>query len=149
MGASLALAGLSGCVIQPPENIVPYVRQPEEMVPGQGLFFATAFTLGGVAVPLLVRSNDGRPTKIEGNPEHPSSGGSTASDIFSQASILSLYDPDRSQTPLYRGETRPWTTFVAEIRGLLVKENDGIRAKRGAGLRFSLRQLRRPRSPHS
>ena len=75
MGASLALAGLSGCVIQPPENIVPYVRQPEEMVPGQGLFFATAFTLGGIATPLLVRSNEGRPTKIEGNPEHPSSGG--------------------------------------------------------------------------
>ncbi|HEX6187000.1 MAG TPA: TAT-variant-translocated molybdopterin oxidoreductase [Pyrinomonadaceae bacterium] len=136
MGASLALAGLSGCVIQPPENIVPYVRQPEELVPGKGLFFATAFTLGGVAAPLLVRSNEGRPTKIEGNPEHPSSGGSTASDIFSQASILSLYDPDRSQTPLYRGETRPWTTFVAEIRSLLEKENDGIRAKRGAGLRF-------------
>jgi MoCo/4Fe-4S cofactor protein with predicted Tat translocation signal len=144
MGASLALAGLSGCVIQPPENIVPYVRQPEEMVPGQGLFFATAFTLGGVAAPLLVRSNEGRPTKIEGNPEHPSSGGSTASDIFSQASILSLYDPDRSQTPLYRGETRPWTTFVAEIRGLIEKENDGIRAKRGAGLRFLTETITSP-----
>jgi MoCo/4Fe-4S cofactor protein with predicted Tat translocation signal len=144
MGASLALAGLSGCVIQPPENIVPYVRQPEELVPGQGLFFATAFTLGGVAAPLLVRSNEGRPTKIEGNPEHPSSGGSTASDIFSQASILSLYDPDRSQTPLYRGETRPWTTFVAEIRGLLEKENDGIRAKRGAGLRFLTETITSP-----
>jgi MoCo/4Fe-4S cofactor protein with predicted Tat translocation signal len=144
MGASLALAGLSGCVIQPPENIVPYVRQPEEMVPGQGLFFATAFTLGGVAAPLLVRSNEGRPTKIEGNPEHPSSGGSTASDIFSQASILSLYDPDRSQTPLYRGETRPWTTFVAEIRSLIEKENDGIRAKRGAGLRFLTETITSP-----
>src|SRR5687767_5828192 len=144
MGASLALAGLSGCVIQPPENIVPYVRQPEELVPGKGLFFATAFTLGGVAAPLLVRSNEGRPTKIEGNPEHPSSGGSTASDIFSQASILSLYDPDRSQTPLYRGETRPWTTFVAEIRGLIEKENDGIRAKRGAGLRFLTETITSP-----
>ncbi len=136
MGASLALAGLSGCVIQPPEKVVPYVRQPEELIPGHGLFFATAYTLGGVATPLLVRSNEGRPTKIEGNPEHPSTGGSTASDIFSQASILSLYDPDRSQTPLYRGETRPWTAFVAEIRGLLEKENDGIRARRGAGLRI-------------
>jgi molybdopterin-containing oxidoreductase family iron-sulfur binding subunit len=144
MGASLALAGLSGCVIQPPENIVPYVRQPEELVPGKGLFFATAFTLGGVATPLLVRSNEGRPTKIEGNPEHPSSGGSTASDIFSQASILSLYDPDRSQTPLYRGETRPWTTFVAEIRSLLERENDGIRAKRGAGLRFLTETITSP-----
>ena len=136
MGASLALAGLSGCVIQPPEKVVPYVRQPEELIPGHGLFFATAFTLSGVATPLLVRSNEGRPTKVEGNPEHPSSGGSTATDIFSQASILSLYDPDRSQTPLYRGETRPWTAFVAEIRGLIERENDGIRARRGAGLRF-------------
>ena len=82
MGASLALAGLSGCVIQPPEKIVPYVRQPEELIPGKGLFFATAFTLGGVATPLLVRSNEGRPTKIEGNPDHPSSGGSTATRHF-------------------------------------------------------------------
>src|SRR5438128_2095970 len=96
MGASLALAGLSGCVIQPPEKIVPYIKQPEEEVPGRGLWFASAFTLGGVATPVLVRSNEGRPTKIEGNPDHPSTGGSTATDIFSQASILSLYDPDRS-----------------------------------------------------
>src|SRR5262245_17065122 len=71
MGASLALAGLSGCVIQPPEKIVPYVKQPEEETPGKGLWFATAFSLGGVATPLLVRSNEGRPTKVEGNPDHP------------------------------------------------------------------------------
>src|SRR5881396_1413351 len=119
MGASLALAGLSGCVIQPPEKIVPYIRQPEEEIPGRGLWFATAFSLGGVATPLLVRSNEGRPTKVEGNPDHPNNPGATATDIFSQASILGLYDPDRSQTPLYRGETRAWTTFVAEIRGLI------------------------------
>src|SRR6266404_1567991 len=71
MGASLALAGLSGCVIQPPEKIVPYVKQPEEETPGKGLYFATAFSLGGIATPLLVRSNEGRPTKNEGNPDHP------------------------------------------------------------------------------
>src|SRR5256885_8976073 len=136
MGASLALAGLSGCVIQPPEKVIPYVKQPEEETPGQGLFFATAYSLGGIATPLLVRSNEGRPTKVEGNPDHPSNRGATATDIFSQASILSLYDPDRSQTPLYRSETRPWTAFVAEIRGLIEKENDGIKAKKGAGLRF-------------
>src|SRR5690348_15533072 len=65
MGASLALAGLSGCVFQPPEKIVPYVKQPEEYVPGRGLYFATAFSLGGIATPVLVRSNEGRPTKIE------------------------------------------------------------------------------------
>src|SRR5258708_39552746 len=135
MGASLALAGLSGCVIQPPEKVIPYVKQPEEETPGKGLWFATAFSLGGIATPLLVRSNEGRPTKVEGNPDHPNNRGINfgfewgndapspddrpyaATDIFSQASILTLYDPDRSQTPLYRGETRPWSAFVAEIRG--------------------------------
>ena len=143
MGASLALAGLSGCVIQPPEKIVPYTKQPEEEVPGKALYFATAFSLGGIATPLLARCNEGRPTKLEGNPDHPNNRssdpndhGSSATDIFSQASILTLYDPDRSQTPLYRGETRPWSTFVAEIRGGIEKENDGLKAKKGAGLRF-------------
>src|SRR5215831_11170582 len=124
MGASLAMAGLSGCVIQPPEKVISYVKQPEEEVPGKGLYFATAFSLGGIATPLLVRSNEGRPTKAEGNPDHPSNGGCASTDIFSQASILTLYDPDRSQTPLYRGETRAWTSFVAEIRGAIEKEGD-------------------------
>jgi MoCo/4Fe-4S cofactor protein with predicted Tat translocation signal len=151
MGASLALAGLSGCVIQPPEKIVPYVKQPEEEVPGKGLYFATAFSLGGIATPLLARSNEGRPTKLEGNPDHPNNRnsdpydkGSSATDIFSQASILTLYDPDRSQTPMYRGETRPWTQFMAEIRGLIEKENDGLKAKKGAGLRFLTETITSP-----
>src|SRR5256885_1406536 len=144
MGASLALAGLSGCVIQPPEKVIPYVKQPEEETPGQGLFFVTAYSLGGIATPLLVRSNEGRPTKVEGNPDHPSNPGGTATDIFSQASILTLYDPDRSQTPLYRGETRAWTSFVAEIRGLIEKENDGLKAKKGAGLRFLTEMITSP-----
>ena len=144
MGASLALAGLSGCVIQPPEKVIPYVKQPEEETPGKGLFFATAYSLGGIATPLLVRSNEGRPTKVEGNPDHPSNPGATATDIFSQASILTLYDPDRSQTPLYRGETRAWTSFVAEIRGLIDKENDGLKAKKGAGLRFLTETITSP-----
>ena len=139
MGASLALAGLSGCAFQPPEKIVPYVKQPEEEVPGKALFFATASSLGGIATPLLARSNEGRPTKIEGNPDHPNSRnsdpqdrGSSATDIFSQASILSLYDPDRAQTPLYRDESRTWSTFVGEIRTAL----DEQRPKQGAGIRF-------------
>jgi len=144
MGASLALAGLSGCVIQPPEKVIPYVKQPEEETPGKGLFFATAYSLGGIATPLLVRSNEGRPTKVEGNPDHPSNPGGTATDIFSQASILTLYDPDRSQTPLYRGETRAWTSFVAEIRGLIDKEGDGLKAKKGAGLRFLTETITSP-----
>ena len=97
MGASLALAGLSGCVYQPPEKIVPYVKQPEEEVSGKALFFATAVTLGGIATPVLARSNEGRPTKIEGNPDHPNNRngdpndrGSSATDIFAQASVLGL-----------------------------------------------------------
>ncbi|HYR77220.1 MAG TPA: TAT-variant-translocated molybdopterin oxidoreductase [Pyrinomonadaceae bacterium] len=151
MGASLALAGLSGCVIQPPEKIVPYAKQPEEEIPGKGLYFATAFSLSGIATPLLARSNEGRPTKLEGNPDHPNNRrsdpndkGSSATDIFSQASILTLYDPDRSQTPLYRGETRPWTQFVAEIRGLIERENDGLKARKGAGLRFLTETITSP-----
>jgi molybdopterin-containing oxidoreductase family iron-sulfur binding subunit len=145
MGASLALAGLSGCVYQPPEKIVPYVKQPEEEVPGKSLFFATAVTLGGIATPVLARSNEGRPTKIEGNPDHPNNRnsdpndrGSSATDIFAQASVLALYDPDRSQTPTHLGETRPWSTFVGALREALNGKdgNGGQKAKQGAGLRF-------------
>jgi molybdopterin-containing oxidoreductase family iron-sulfur binding subunit len=139
MGASLALAGLSSCVYQPPEKIVPYVNQPEEMVPGKPLYFATAMPMSGVATPLLVKSNEGRPTKIEGNPDHPNNRnadlndkGTSATDIFAQASILSLYDPDRSQTLTYREEIRPWAAFVAEINTALEEQ----RKAQGAGLRF-------------
>ena len=98
MAASLGLAGvgLSGCLRQPEEKIVPYVRQPEDAVPGKPQYFATCTTLGGYATGLLVESHLGRPTKIEGNPDHPASLGAT--DAFDQATILSLYDPDRSQT---------------------------------------------------
>src|SRR5258708_2262631 len=151
MGASLALAGVSGCVIQPPEKVIPYVKQAEEETPGKGLWFAPAFSVGGIATPLLARSNEGRPTKLEGNPDHPNNRnsdpndkGSSATDIFSQASVLTLYDPDRSQTPLYRGETRPWSQFVAEIRAAIDKEGDGIKAKKGAGLRFLTETITSP-----
>jgi MoCo/4Fe-4S cofactor protein with predicted Tat translocation signal len=140
MGASLALAGLSSCVYQPAEKIVPYVSQPEEIVPGKPLFFATAMQLGGVATPLLVKSNEGRPTKIEGNPDHPNNRnpedpadrGSSATDLFAQASILTLYDPDRSQTLTYREEIRPWTAFVADMNAALEEH----KKDQGAGLRF-------------
>ncbi|MDT5295905.1 MAG: hypothetical protein QOJ76_2785, partial [Acidobacteriota bacterium] len=130
MGASLALAGLAGCSYQPPETIVPYVRQPEEMVPGKPLFFATAMPFTGGAAPLLVRSYMGRPTKIEGNDLHPASSG--AADLFSQAAILGLYDPDRSETIINRGEVRTYTAFLGEIATAL----EGQRAKQGTGLRF-------------
>ena len=133
MGASLALAGLAGCSYQPPETVVPYVRQPEEEVPGKPLFFATAMPHPKGATGLLVRSNEGRPTHVEGNDLHPGSLGAT--DIFSVASILTLYDPDRSGplgTVTYRGETRPYLAFLAEVRTAL----DNLKAKQGAGLRI-------------
>src|SRR5215213_1339776 len=154
MGASLALAGLSGCVFQPPEKIVPYVRQPEDHVPGKSLFFATAAPVLGIATPVLVRSNEGRPTKIEGNPDHPNNQpiefpaedpyrdprGSSATDIFAQASILSLYDPDRSQTLTYREDIRTWTAFVNQMRTAL----DEQRPKQGAGIRFLTETITSP-----
>ena len=130
MGASLALAGVSACTRQPDERIVPYVRQPEDTVPGRPLFFATAMAMDGYATGVLVESHMGRPTKIEGNPDHPASLGAT--DIFAQASILSLYDPDRAQAVTYQGEIRPWSQFAAAL-GSAVRP---IRRRRGVGLRI-------------
>nr|MBA3439910.1 TAT-variant-translocated molybdopterin oxidoreductase [Pyrinomonadaceae bacterium] len=130
MGASLALAGASACAWQPREQLVPYIEQPEEIVPGKSLFFATAMTIAGVATGLLARSREGRPVKIEGNPQHPASLGAT--DIYAQASILTLYDPDRSRTILERGEIRSWANF----RGALREALDEQRIRRGAGLRI-------------
>jgi molybdopterin-containing oxidoreductase family iron-sulfur binding subunit len=129
-GASMALAGIAGCTRQPLEQILPYVRQPEQLVPGKPIFYATAMPFHGHALPLLVETHEFRPTKIEGNPAHPASMGAT--DLFAQASILNLYDPDRSATITNMGEVMPWgtfsQTFQAEIRGR--------KALQGAGLRF-------------
>jgi len=131
MSASLALAGVgAACTVQPPELIVPYVRQPEEEIPGRPLFFATAMTLGGEAQGLLVESHQGRPTKVEGNPDHPASLGAT--DLYAQASVLTLYDPDRSPSILQLGEIRPWSAFIAAVRAGLSAQS----AVKGAGLRI-------------
>ena len=129
MGASLALAGVAGCTRQPPEQIVPYVRAPEEIVPGRPLFFATAMPFAGEAMPMLVESHMGRPTKIEPNPEHPATRG--GSDVFAQAAILTLYDPDRSQAVKHLGDIVPWTDFLAAVQGAM----NAQRALKGAGLR--------------
>jgi len=129
-GVSLALAGVTACTRQPTEKIVPYVRQPEEIVPGKPLFYATAMSVGGLATGLLVESHMGRPTKVEGNPLHPASLGGT--DVFAQAAVYGLYDPDRSRTILQLGEIRPWSAFLGEMRLVLEEE----RPRRGAGLRI-------------
>ena len=110
MAASAAMAGLSACTKLPTEKIVPYVRPPEEVIPGRPLFYATTMTQAGVGTGLLVESHMGRPTKIEGNSEHPGSAGGT--DVFMQASILDLYDPDRLRNVLYEGSLSNWTDFA-------------------------------------
>ncbi len=122
MGASLALAGLSGCSVRPAPSrtLVPRVRAPEEMVPGRPLFFATSMTLGGTGVGLLVESHEGRPTKVEGNPDHPASLGAT--DPLHQASVLGLYDPDRSQTVTQLGRPRTWDDALTALRGALEEQ---------------------------
>jgi MoCo/4Fe-4S cofactor protein with predicted Tat translocation signal len=130
MGASMALAGMTACTKQPLEPIVPYVKQPEETIPGRPLFYATAFTLGGYASPVLVESHLYRPTKIEGNDQHPASLGGT--DIFAQASILGMYDPDRSQTIAYLGDVRDVEDFRNAIRGPLSVQ----KTLQGAGIRI-------------
>jgi MoCo/4Fe-4S cofactor protein with predicted Tat translocation signal len=132
MGASLALAGVAGCSPRPAphEKIMPYVRQPEELIPGRPLFYATAMPLAGSALGLLVESHEGRPTKVEGNPEHPASLGAT--DVFAQASVLTLYDPDRSKEITYRGRPRAWSEALVALRNAL----DRLRPGQGAGLRL-------------
>ncbi|HET7435606.1 MAG TPA: TAT-variant-translocated molybdopterin oxidoreductase, partial [Thermoanaerobaculia bacterium] len=135
MGASVAMAGLAACR-QPAEAIVPYVNQPE-LVPGKPLFFATAMPLGGVSTGVLVESHMNRPTKIEGNPDHPSSLGAT--DAFMQASILGLYDPDRSQVVRNLGDTATWGDFIGAVQPVLnaAKTN-------GAGLRILTQTITSP-----
>jgi MoCo/4Fe-4S cofactor protein with predicted Tat translocation signal len=138
MSASLALAGVSACTRQPAEELVPYVRQPEEIVPGKPLFYATAMPMNGVGMGLLVESHEGRPTKIEGNPDHPSSRGAT--DLFAQASILGLYDPDRSQTLTHLGEIRTFTAFVTQAKEILAAQKE----KQGAGFRLMTETIASP-----
>ncbi|MFN2599249.1 MAG: 4Fe-4S dicluster domain-containing protein [Pyrinomonadaceae bacterium] len=139
MGASLALAGLTGCGARMPvEEIVPYVRQPEGVSPGETTFYATAMTLGGYAQGLLVESHEGRPTKVEGNPNHPASLGAT--DVYAQASVLTLYDPDRSQTVAYLGEISSWGEFLVALRRALAP----LRDRQGAGLRVLTETITSP-----
>ncbi|HUC99078.1 MAG TPA: TAT-variant-translocated molybdopterin oxidoreductase, partial [Candidatus Polarisedimenticolaceae bacterium] len=130
MGASLALAGLGACAERPTEQIVPYVQPPEERTAGAAFDYASAFTLAGIATGILVKSYEGRPIKIEGNPQHPASLGGT--NPFIQASILSLYDPERSQVVRQSSGITTWEEFIRTARARL----DSVRPAGGTGLRL-------------
>jgi MoCo/4Fe-4S cofactor protein with predicted Tat translocation signal len=126
--ASAALAGLSACTKLPTQKIVPYVKAPEEIVAGKPLFYATSMPLAGVASGLLVESHMGRPTKIEGNPEHPGSLGGT--DVFAQAATLGMYDPDRSQTVVLEGRISSWAAFLTAMgneKAAMSADGSGLR----------------------
>ena len=126
MAASLAFAGLSGCGRTPEQHIVPYVKQPDGMILGKPQFYATVMPFGADAIGLLVESHEGRPTKIEGNPDHPSSLGAT--NAFAQASVLNLYDPDRAQTVDEFGEIQ----HLVGISGQRAGDRRGCEARRTA-----------------
>ncbi len=138
MGASMALAGMTACTKQPMEPIVPYVTQPENVIPGRPMFYATAFTLSGYASPLLVESHLFRPTKIEGNDKHPVSLGGT--DVYAQASILGMYDPDRSQHCIHLADEQTWSQFLFALRPVL----DAQSANQGVGIRLLTRTVSSP-----
>ena len=123
MGASMALAGLAGCAKQPDEPIYPYVKQPEDLVLGKPNYFATAHPFVSGAVPVLVKSDQYRPIKVDGNPEHAYNRGS--SDVFTQGTLLDLYDPDRSQHVTYMGEPREWAEFAQGLRVKAGESKDG------------------------
>ncbi len=128
MGASMALSTLAGCqfaIKQPQEVIVPYVRQPEQVIPGRSLYFATSMTVQGYGIGLLAESHEGRPTKVEGNPDHGASLG--ASDAWIQASVLTMYDPDRSQQVLNAGKPATWADAAIALGAAAAKAGAGMR----------------------
>jgi MoCo/4Fe-4S cofactor protein with predicted Tat translocation signal len=138
MGASVALAGLGACTKQPIEKIVPYVDQPEAVIPGKALYFATATTFGGYGQGIVVTSNEGRPTKIEGNREHPASLGATS--IWAQADLLDLYDPDRAKTLTNGDSVSTWEVFLDGLNQALSAQA----AHGGAGIRFLTQTVTSP-----
>ncbi|RMF10362.1 MAG: 4Fe-4S dicluster domain-containing protein, partial [Candidatus Neomarinimicrobiota bacterium] len=129
MGASLALAGLAGCR-RPVEKIIPYVGAPEDILPGIPLYYASALPLGLDVRGVVVENHEGRPTKLEGNELHPSSGGKA--DVWTQAAILGLYDPDRSQRPVHFGQEMRWSDFY----GVWEQFRQDLRAHQGSGVAF-------------
>ena len=138
MGVSMVAAGLSGCIRKPVEKILPYARRPEEIVPGLPVFFATAANLGGQVLGLLVESQEGRPTKVEGNEKHPMSLGAT--DTWAQSSVLDLYDADRSQKPTHGGKPSSWSKFFNAANNAL----NPLKAKEGEGLALLVENVPSP-----
>ena len=130
MGASFALAGLTGCEKSPFVAAIPYVYQPEHETPGVARYYATAVTFEGYAQPVIATTYSGRPTKLDGNPDHPVTRGS--SDIFMQAAVLQLYDPDRAQGPTRHGEPVTWDDVASNIGNL----RSGWTRRQGQGLRL-------------
>lgn len=130
MGASLALAGMSGCKPVRSDDVVPFVNRPEGLLEGRVDHYATAVLFEGYAQPVLATTSAGRPIKLDGNPQHPAFlGGSTP---FMQAAVLDLYDPDRSQAPLFNEHPASWADFDAQ----LIAWREQWKASRGAGLRI-------------
>src|SRR6185437_10934450 len=130
MGASFALAGLTGCEKSPFVAAIPYVYQPDEETPGLPRYYATAVTFDGYAQPVIATTYSGRPTKLDGNQDHPVTVG--RSDIFMQAAVLQLYDPDRAQGPTRHGDAATWADVVSNISELRA----GWTSRQGEGLRL-------------
>ncbi|MCB9785369.1 MAG: 4Fe-4S dicluster domain-containing protein [Deltaproteobacteria bacterium] len=143
MGAAMALRGAGGCGRPPDRRIVTWARQPEEVVPGRPLYFASAFVDGGYGQGVLVESHTGRPTKVEGNPDHPASLG--AASALGQASVLEVYDPTRTPSPVRGGEPDTWDRWYAEVRAAMARDPAGVRVLTGTvtspSLAAGLRQL--------
>jgi molybdopterin-containing oxidoreductase family iron-sulfur binding subunit len=138
LGASLALAGLTACSRPPQDEIVPYVHSPVGQVDGLPRFFATTLVRDGYARGVLVESQMGRPTKVEGNPQHAASLGAT--DIFAQAAVLQLWDPDRSQTIMNGVDVASRDDFAAALQQQVERQ----RRTGGAGLRVLTGTLTSP-----
>ena len=139
LGASVALAGLGACVREPAEKILPYVHGSPDAIPGSTLHFATSMTLDGYATGLLVTSHGGRPTKIEGNPDHPASLG--AAGVFEQASVLQLYDPHRARYVRNGNRRGSWRGLSEAISPATLRNRTGAR---GAGLALLLEPTASP-----
>src|SRR5581483_7428512 len=138
-GASVALAGLDGCSRMPAEHILPYVDNRPELTPGVGSYYATAMCTDGYATGVIVETHDGRPTKIEGNPDHPASLGATSA--IEQASVLQLYDPDRARSARAGSARTTWSAIAAQLAPATLRGRVGAR---GAGLHILIEPTSSP-----